>query len=121
MVEAGTADRMKHAVVGGLSAIVLAPVAAAVIAIVYRFPVPLVGYTSGFGGALTAAAGSLFYLVLGGAVLVGAIGGAGGLLVAGPRRPATPRTYTIAVLVGLGVAFLGALALALLEYLVGPW
>lgn len=116
-METGTADRIRHAAVGGLAAIVLAPVAAALTAIGYRFPVPLVGYTSGIGGAPTAAVGSLFYLVLGGAVVVGGLGALGGLLSAGPTR----RTYALAVLAGFVAALLGAVALALLEYVVGPW
>ncbi|MFC4373702.1 hypothetical protein ACFO5K_06270 [Nocardia halotolerans] len=121
MVDDSTAQRMKHALVGGLAAIVLAPAAAAVTATVYRFPVPMVGYTSGFGGALTAAVGSVFYLVLGGALVLGALGAVGGYVAVGPKRPAGAGTYALAVLIGLGVAVAGAVALALLEYVIGPW
>ncbi len=91
------------------------------IATVYRFPVPLVGYTSGVGGALTAALGSLFYLVLGGALVLAAVGALGGVLVTWGSPIGTRRNYLLAVGAGMFAAFLGALGLALLEYLVGPW
>lgn len=115
------AERGRYALVGGLAAVVLAPVAAATTAAVYRFPVPLVGYTSGIGGALTAAVGSIFYLVLGGAVVLAVAGALGGLAMTWGSPAPTRRGYLIAVLAGLFAAFLGAIGLALLEFLVGPW
>ncbi|MET9215685.1 MULTISPECIES: hypothetical protein [unclassified Nocardia] len=115
------AERGRHALVGGLAAVVLAPVAAATTAAVYRFPVPLVGYTSGIGGAPTAAVGSIFYLVLGGAVVLAVAGALGGLLMTWGNPAPTGRNYLIAGAAGLFVAFLGAVGLALLEFLVGPW
>lgn len=115
------AERGRHALVGGLAAVVLAPVAAATTAAVYRFPVPLVGYTRGIGGALTAAVGSLFYLVLGGAVALAAAGALGALLMTWGNPAPTRRTYLRAGAAGVCAAFLGALGLALLEFVVGPW
>ncbi|GEM30605.1 hypothetical protein NN3_16120 [Nocardia neocaledoniensis NBRC 108232] len=113
--------RGKLALAGGLAAVVLAPVAAAVTAAVYRFPVPLVGYTSGVGGALTAAVGSLFYLVLGGALVLAVVGALGGVLVTWGNPVGTRRNYLLAIGSGMVAAILGALGLALLEYVVGPW
>lgn len=64
------------------------------------------------------AVASLFYLVLGGALILGGLGAAAGAMLAKavPRR-AGPLT----VLAGFVISLLGALSLALLEYVIGPW
>lgn len=102
-------------------AVAAAPVAAAVVALVYRFPVPLSGYTSGFGSTWAAVVGSIFYLVLGGAIVLGILGAAGGFLAAriggADARLRWWLTGTLAVL----VALLGAISLAVLEWFVGAW
>jgi len=50
-----------------------------------------------------------------------AVGALGGVLVTWGSPIGTRRNYLLAVGAGMFAAFLGALGLALLEYLVGPW
>ncbi|WP_102142202.1 hypothetical protein [Mycobacterium hubeiense] len=103
---------MRMPLIGAAAAILWAPIAAALIAVIYRFPVPFGGYASGLDGALTAALASVFYLVLGGVVVLGALGAVAGALL-------TRRWLT--VLAGFAIAVVAALSLALLEYVIGPW
>ncbi|MGX1776015.1 hypothetical protein ACWIGW_28160 [Nocardia brasiliensis] len=106
---------------GALVAVVLAPAAAALVAIVYRFPVPLSGYARGFGGAGDAALGSLFYLILGGApvlAILGVVGGVVAVRVAGTDRR---RARVLTLGAAAGSALLAAVALAVLEFFIGAW
>ncbi|MGH8881332.1 MAG: hypothetical protein ACRD0P_28955, partial [Stackebrandtia sp.] len=53
------------AVWGAVLAVVTTPIAAAIVASVYRFPIPFGEYARGIGEATNAAFASVFYLVLG--------------------------------------------------------
>ncbi len=97
---------------GAVSAVAAAPLAAAVVATLYRFPVPFGGYARGWSDAPAAALASVFYLILGGAVVLAGLGCLAGALV---------RSVRTAALLGGLVAVLGALTLATLEYVVGTW
>ncbi|MGH3738014.1 MAG: hypothetical protein ACRDT6_20745 [Micromonosporaceae bacterium] len=108
------------ALAGAAAAVLASPVAAALVAVVHRFPVPFAGYAQGFAGAPTAALGSLFYLLLGG-VLVLAAAGAGAGVLAGRRAASRSGALTLSIVLGCLIALAGALSLALLEYVIGPW
>ena len=109
---------VRLAVIGAVAAIGWAPVAAALLALVYRFPVPFSSYASGVGGTPTAMMASVFYLVMGGVVVLGALGAAVGALLA---KRAGSRAAALTVMAALGIAIVGATALALLEKVIGPW
>ncbi|MGV9802340.1 hypothetical protein ACWDTP_30255 [Mycobacterium sp. NPDC003449] len=109
---------LRGALVGAAAAIGWAPLAAGLTAVAYRFPVPFSGYADGLADAPTAALASLFYLVLGGFVVLGVLGATAGAVLA---RVAPGRPYALAAVAGLVIAILGAVALAVLEYLIGPW
>lgn len=103
---------------GAVAAVAVAPAAAAAVAVAYRFPVPFGGYAHGFAEAGTAALACLFYLVLGGVPVLSLLGTLGGVLAA--KIGATDaRNLTLAI--AASAALLAALALALLEFVVGPW
>ncbi|MEU7143510.1 hypothetical protein ABZ942_28985 [Nocardia sp. NPDC046473] len=112
---------LKAACLGAVAAVVLAPLAAAIVAIVYRFPVPLGEYARGFGGAGSAALGSLFYLLFGGVLVVGILGAAGGFVAARSAGRDTGRALRRTLAVAAIVALLGAITLSVLEFFVGPW
>ena len=103
---------------GAAAAIGWVPVAAAAVAIVYRFPIPFGEYAHGIESAATAALASVFYLVLGGALVVGVLGAAAGATLA---KLVSRREGALTVLAGFVIALLGELSLALLEYVIGPW
>ncbi|BBZ05718.1 hypothetical protein MCHIJ_51550 [Mycolicibacterium chitae] len=109
---------IRHSALGAVAAVVSAPAAAALLAALYRFPVPFRGYASGIAEAPTAALAALFYLALGGAVVVGGLGALAGALLA--RRRAGRATVPILV-AAFAIAVVGAAALAVLEFFVGTW
>ncbi len=95
--------------------------AAAAIALVYRFPIPFRGYESGLAAAGSALGAVFFYGILGGFVLLGAAGGIAGVFAhsrVGPQKPPV-QTLTIAIVLAVDVG--GALLLATLDKLIGPW
>ncbi|QIS03709.1 hypothetical protein F5X71_16495 [Nocardia brasiliensis] len=106
---------------GAVAAVLLAPVAAALTALVYRFPVPMAGYARGFGGVGDAALGSLFYLILGGGPVLAALGAVGGVVAARVAGPDRRRARVLTLLVAAAVALLAAVALAVLEFFIGAW
>ncbi|MUM23494.1 hypothetical protein FZI91_17560 [Mycobacterium sp. CBMA271] len=109
---------MRCAVIGSVAAIGFSPIAAALTAVVYRFPVFMTGYLSGLGAVWPAMFSAVFYLVLGGFVVIGGLGSAAGIAAERlcPER-AVPYTLGAAFI----IALLGALSLALLEYVIGAW
>lgn len=107
---------------GAVAAVVLAPLAAALVAIVYRFPVPMAeDYARGFGGAGDAALGSVFYLILGGALVLAILGGIGGFVTARFAQLNARRARFRTLAVSAGIALLAASALAVLEFFIGAW
>lgn len=57
---------MRCAVVGSVAAIGFCPIAAALTAVVYRFPAFMVGYVSGLSAVWPAMFSAILYLVFGG-------------------------------------------------------
>ncbi|MBB5915927.1 hypothetical protein BJY24_004839 [Nocardia transvalensis] len=107
--------------VGGVAAVLTAPLAAAVVAIVYRFPVPFGEYARGLEDAGTAALASVFYLMFGG-VLVLAVGGTvAGWIVQRSAGTDSARVGWASLAAAFGVALVCALLLATLEFFIGPW
>lgn len=113
--------RLTSALLCGFAAVLLAPVAAAFTAAVYRFPIPLEGYATGTGEIWSAGFASIFYLVLGGGFLLAGAGIGVGWALSGRFGGRPGRSYLLAIAAGLPIALAGAWALALLEHLVGPW
>lgn len=70
--------RLRCAALGSVAAIGLCPAAAMLVAVVYRFPIPLTGYENGLNAAWPAMIGAVFYLTLGGFVVVGGLGAIAG-------------------------------------------
>ena len=109
---------VRHSLLGAAAAIACSPVAAGLIAAVYRFPVPFHGYVSGIGAAPTAALAALFYLLVGGVVVVGGLGAAAGAVLS---RNLAGRATGWTLIAAAATAVAGAVALAVLEHIIGPW
>ncbi|MEV5652751.1 hypothetical protein AB0L57_31255 [Nocardia sp. NPDC052254] len=106
---------------GALVTICWAPVAAGLVASVYRFPIPFDGYARGVGDALNAALASVFYLVVGGVFPLALAGALAGFLHARGAVRGSARCLTLIAATGFATACAAALLLALLEYAIGPW
>ena len=112
---------VKAALLGALWSVAFAFPAAALLAAIYRFPVPFVGYVSGFGSVLSALLAVIFYGLIGGFIVLGGLGAAAGLFafrLHQPNRQAVRKwTLGLAAL----VAVLCTSVLAILDKVIGPW
>ena len=106
---------------GAAAAVVSAPVAAALVGSAYRFPVPFMGYARGPSAAGNAALGSVFYVMLGGALVLAVAGAAAGWWVRRVVVASSKRVVSYTVGLAFVAALIGALTLALLEFVIGPW
>ena len=94
----------------------------AIVTLVYRFPVPFVGYVSGPQGVATALAGLTVYgVALGGFVVIGVLGAIGGFLSAVLIKNDPRRCRMTMRLWSLFVTMLGVFTLAILDKIIGPW
>lgn len=94
---------------------------AAMVALCYRFPIPLAGYQSGPTAMLMSVLAVFIYGIIGGFVVLvvwGALSGATAYLTCGDN--AKLRQILI---IGLALAgdFAGVMTLAMLDKIIGPW
>jgi hypothetical protein len=99
-----------------LIAIVASFPAAALTALVFRFPIPFAGYVSGPDGVLLSLYAVAFYGMLGGFVVQGVLGGVS-ILACGGEKSAWTRNVAAAAV----AAMPGVLVLSVLDWIIGPW
>lgn len=91
------------------------------VALVFRFPIPFVGYQSGVEAFLPALLAAFFYGIVGGVVVQAVAGSMGGVAAYMWTRKAEGRTTAKVVLLGMLSALPGLLTLAVLDWIIGPW
>ncbi|MFI6041729.1 hypothetical protein ACIA8C_08840 [Nocardia sp. NPDC051321] len=97
---------------GLIIAVLAAPVAAALVGIVYRFPIPFGDDARGVEEVGNAAMASVFYLIKGEGFVLAALGAVVGYLLARALAPSLGRALILTVLSAFGLAMLGAISLA---------
>ena len=113
-------EKSRAVKIGVVSSIVSVFPASSLVAFFYRFPVPFVGYSSGFEGALMSLPAVLFYLIIGGVVVV-LIGGLSSALVF-CRIGGSDDKMKKAIIASTGIINLAtATIIANLEKIIGPW
>jgi hypothetical protein len=111
----------KAARLGALWSFAFAFPAAALVAALYRFPVPFAGYVSGFGAILEVLFAVIFYFLVGGFIVLGGLGAAAGMLAYRLHRPDGQSVRRWILGFAAAVAVLCAVVLAILDKLIGPW
>ncbi|PXX71655.1 hypothetical protein DFR70_1011089 [Nocardia tenerifensis] len=111
-VRTSTPARWAIALWGALTAVLTAPITAILLGVVYRFPIPFGDDARGVDEAGNAALASAYYLVKGEGVIVAALGGGAGYLLARATGPGLIRPLALAVATAFGLALLGAALLA---------
>lgn len=115
-------DQVTSAVLrGALWAVALAFPLAAICALIYRFPVPFVGYETGLTAVPGALLAVVFYGLLGGFPALLAAGGLGGAAAHTLARPDVPRIRNLTLAFSGIVALLAVALLAVLDKIIGPW
>ncbi|MFF0487387.1 hypothetical protein ACFYTQ_00045 [Nocardia sp. NPDC004068] len=112
---AGAVALWAAAVWGALAAVLVTPFAAALVASVFRFPIPFGGYARGGGEAVNAGLAAVFYLVVGVGPVLAVLGAVAGVVV---TRQRGGRAVGRSVAAGCGLALVAALLLAMLT---GSW
>ena len=91
---------------------------AALVALVFRFPIPFGSYMSGPSAVVPALFAAAFYGVIGGFLVQAILGGIAGAIASRTGSPNRWRTVgTYAVLAALP----GVLILSILDWIIGPW
>jgi hypothetical protein len=112
----------RSALTGAIWAVAATFPIAAVTALVYRFPVPLVGYLSGIIAVIPALIAVLIYgILLGGFILLGLLGAIGGFVAGTIIRQDRRRCTWVTGAWALLVATAGVVTLAVLDKIIGPW
>ena len=107
--------------IGSLLAVLGAFPVAALVALVFRFPIPFTGYCSGLEAVLPSCVAVLFYGCIGGFPLLAVLGAVGGLAAFLIGRPDGKKTFRLTVAFALVVDLLATLILAVLDKIIGPW
>ncbi len=95
---------------------------AGLIAFAYRFPVPLVGYMSGFRAIMPAMFGVIVYGVfLGGLPVVAVLGAICGVITGRSVSGTARRKKRFVISISFIVATVGVMFLAVLDKIIGPW
>lgn len=88
---------------------------------VWRFPIPFAGYRSGPGHAGHALFAAGFYIIIGGFVVLGALGAIAGLITRTLRPDDEREQKRLARIVTAVIALAAATLLAALDMIIGPW
>lgn len=114
--------RRRLALSGAFWTILLAFPIAALLALLFRFPVPFVGYMSGPSAVVPSMFTLLFYgLPLGGFVWLGLLGAIAGLWIPDSTREHRRKAFWSVRLWGTGVSATNMIALSVLDKIIGPF
>ena len=107
---------------GGLLAVLGAFPVAVLVALVYRFPIPFVGYCSGPEAILPSFyAVAMYGVFLGGFIPLAVLGALGGAIAYWSDGQNGKGSLRITLALALLVDLLGTLTLAVLDKIIGPW
>ncbi len=112
----------KWPVLGAITGVVATLPLIALTTLVFRFPVPFVGYVSGPAGVGPAVVGGIFYgAFFGGFAVQALLGAAAGRAGAARARPDAKRMRWLCLAWAVVAAECGVLCLSILDWIIGPW
>ncbi len=94
---------------------------AAIVALCFRFPIPFSGYESGPSAVLRSLFAVAFYGMLGGFVVLAALGAAAGAVASWLAGHDDRRRRQLTFIFALAADFVSVMILAVLDKIVGPW
>ena len=90
-------------------------------ALLWRFPLPFAGYQSGLEAAVKSPLAVAFYGIMGGFVLVPALGAMCAALVFKTVNGDQPKARRLTIFLALVIAFVSCLFLSILDHFIGEW
>ncbi|MES2521666.1 MAG: hypothetical protein V4617_03125 [Gemmatimonadota bacterium] len=113
---------MKRSIMTGSIAALLSmfPVAS-LLALVWKFPLPMGGYAQGVRAALLAPLAALFYGLFGGFLVVPALGAASGALAFKLSEGDSGQARKLSIALGVASAVAAGVFLNVLDKIIGPW
>ena len=91
---------------------------AALVALVFRFPIPFGSYMSGPSAVVPALFAAAFYGVIGGFPVQAVLGGIAGVTAS---RGGSPNRRRAVLIYSVLAALPGVLLLSVLDWIIGPW
>ncbi len=92
-----------------------------VLALLWRFPVPFSGYENGVDGAVHSIGGVLFYGIIGGFIVLAALGYLGGFLASKIKAKKNSTSRTLSLVMGMMAALVCGITLSILDKIIGTW
>ncbi len=113
---------MKRSMMTGCIAALISmfPVAS-LLALLWKFPLPMGGFAQGPRAALLAPVAALFYGLFGGFLVVPALGAASGALAFKLTSGDTGRARRLSIVLGVLSAVAAGVFLNVLDKIIGPW
>ena len=110
------------AAVGALYAVLGAFPVAALLALVYRFPIPMVGYRSGIEAMVLSPIAVILYGILGGVLILAVLGAVVGWMAHGRHNRRSYRNKHREIVIAAAVIDCAAMTLlAVWDKIYGPW
>jgi hypothetical protein len=112
---------LRSVILGAFCTVFAAFPVAAILGLLFRFPVPFRGIESGVDHVLPSMVAVIFYGLMGGFVLLAAAGALGGAIAynAGNANKQTVNRFLAAF--SIGIAAVALFFLAILDWIIGPW
>ena len=112
---------MKFFLAGAAMAVAVTFPLAALVALVFRFPIPFGSYMSGIAAVVPALFAVAFYGIIGGFMVQALLGGLTGGLAASAAIADRRRAWRLCATSATLAALPGVLILSILDWLIGPW
>jgi hypothetical protein len=113
--------RAQWFVTGAVVAVLATFPLAALCALLFRFPIPFDSYRSGLTAMRPALLAVVFYGLLGGFIVQAALGGVAGLVAEHYGAHNRARTWRLCLGLAAVGSLVGVVALAILDFIIGPW
>ena len=113
---------MKRSMItGGIAALVGMFPVASLLALIWKFPLPLGGYAHGFSAALLAPLAAFYYGLFGGFLIVPALGALSGALAFKLSGGDVSNAKKLSIALGVACALAAGIFINILDKIIGPW
>ena len=113
--------RERSAITGAITALVSMFPVAFLLALFWKFPLPLSGYARGYEGAVLTPLAVVFYGLFGGFIVVPGLGALTGALAFQMAQGDISKSRRLSITFGVLCAITGGVFINVLDKIIGPW